>query len=121
MVDRAVLDASTAGRRRGFPRFVVFPSRYEGYGLSLVEAMAMGKACLSGVAGALTEVGGSAPLYIDPVDLLAWVTALSEAFTDDAMIGRLEDRARADYDPVTWDDSADRFYAILNQWSEQKP
>jgi len=100
-------------------RFVVFPSKYEGYGLSLVEAMSLGKACISGVAGSLREVGGVAPLYIDPIDLRQWADALVSAFTDDAMIADLERRSLTQYEPVTWDDSADLFYGILNRWVEK--
>ena len=99
-------------------RFVGFPSKYEGYGLSLVEAMALGKACLSSEAGSLREVGGTAPLYIDPIDLRKWSDALVSAFTDDTMIAELERRSLTEYTPVTWDDSADLFYGILNRWVE---
>lgn len=100
-------------------RFVVFPSAYEGYGLSLVEAMALGKACISGDAGSLREVGGEAPLYIDPFQLPQWADALASAFTDDAMIAALEQNSRSNYAPVTWDKSADLFYGVLNRWLEE--
>lgn len=95
-------------------RFVVFPSRYEGYGLSLVEAMALGKACLSGDAGSLKEVGGDAPLYIDPIDIPEWSRAIAECFVNDEKIAALEARSRSNYQPVTWDDSARRFFALLD-------
>ena len=95
-------------------RFVVFPSRYEGYGLSLVEGMAMGKACFSGDAGSLREVGGDAPRYIDPIDIPGWTTALAEAFGDDDLIRSLEARSRSQYSPVSWDQSARRFFDLLD-------
>ncbi len=99
-------------------RFVVFPSRYEGYGLSLVEAMALGKACISGDAGSLREVGGDAPLYIDPIELPEWARAIAAAFEDDKMIADLERKSLSEYVPVTWDESARRFYRALNHWVE---
>ncbi|KPF83589.1 hypothetical protein IP78_01785 [Brevundimonas sp. AAP58] len=99
-------------------RFVVFPSRYEGYGLSLVEAMALGKACIAGDAGSLREVGGDAPLYIDPIELPEWSRAIATAFNDDEMVANLERRSRSEYAPVTWDESARRFYRSLERWME---
>lgn len=100
-------------------RFVVFPSRYEGYGLSLVEAMALGKACISGDAGSLREVGGDAPEYIDPIDLPRWAQAIAKGFSDDRWIAKLEARSKSRYSPVTWDESARRFFAILNRWMDE--
>ena len=99
-------------------RFVVFPSRYEGYGLSLVEAMALGKACISGDAGSLREVGQDAPLYIDPIDIPAWSSAISMAFSDDEMVASLSLASRTLYDPVTWDQSAAQFFDRLDRHIE---
>lgn len=99
-------------------RFVVFPSRYEGYGLSLVEAMALGKACISGDAGSLREVGRDAPLYIDPIDIPAWSSAISMAFSDDEMIASLSLASRTRYEPVTWDQSAAQFFDRLDRHIE---
>lgn len=99
-------------------RFVVFPSRYEGYGLSLVEAMALGKACISGDAGSLKEVGRDAPLYIDPIDIPAWSSAISTAFSDDEMVASLSLASRTRYEPVTWDQSAAQFFDRLDRHIE---
>jgi glycosyltransferase involved in cell wall biosynthesis len=45
----------------------VFPSLWEGFGLPILEAYALGCPVLASSAGALPEVGGRAALYADPL------------------------------------------------------
>ena len=53
--------------------FYVFPSLFEGFGLSLVEAMAKGKPCASSDNGSLGEIAGDVAVTFDPgsVDSIA--------------------------------------------------
>jgi len=47
---------------------VLFPSLYEGFGLPVVEAMALGTAVMTSNSSCLPEVAGGAALLVDPSD-----------------------------------------------------
>ncbi|OGI26746.1 MAG: hypothetical protein A2359_03680 [Candidatus Moranbacteria bacterium RIFOXYB1_FULL_43_19] len=48
--------------------FFVMPSLYEGFGQTIVEAMACGAPCLVSRVASIPEVAGDAALYVDPHD-----------------------------------------------------
>ena len=56
---------------------LVFPSRYEGFGAPLIEAMALGTPVICGDHPALREVAGPAAIVL-PDDVDAWSDALEE-------------------------------------------
>ncbi len=76
-------------------RAVAFPSLYEGFGLPLLEAMALGTPVLTSREGALPEVGGDAALYVnayDPRDIAAGLQRLAE---DDELCASMRERGLA--------------------------
>jgi glycosyltransferase involved in cell wall biosynthesis len=60
-----------------------FPSRYEGFGLPLLEAMACGAPVVSSSASSLPEVVGDAGLLVDPSDVEGWCSALRQLLEDE--------------------------------------
>lgn len=60
----------------------VYPSRFEGFGLPVLEAMACGTPVITTTASSLPEVAGSAALLVDPDDTDALTAALSRLMTD---------------------------------------
>jgi glycosyltransferase involved in cell wall biosynthesis len=48
---------------------VLFPSLYEGFGLPVVEAMALGTPALTSTGGSMPEVAGDAALLVDPYNV----------------------------------------------------
>ncbi|MCX7839965.1 MAG: glycosyltransferase family 4 protein [Anaerolineae bacterium] len=70
----------------------LFPSRYEGFGLPPLEAMACGVPVLCANTSSLPEVVGDAAMLLPPDDVDAWADAMRTMLTNDAQ--RAEMRAR---------------------------
>lgn len=69
-----------------------YPSRYEGFGLPPLEAMACGTPVIVADATSLPEVVGDAALRVPPDDIAGWSTALWRVLADDALRADLSRR-----------------------------
>ncbi|HEV2888793.1 MAG TPA: glycosyltransferase family 1 protein [Frankiaceae bacterium] len=99
----AVLDACVA---------VVSPSRAEGFGLPVVEAMALGVPVVCSDAPALVEVTGGAALTVPVDDVLGLAEALRSVADDEALRSRLSAAGRERAAGMTWRAAAEQTWKV---------
>jgi glycosyltransferase involved in cell wall biosynthesis len=80
----------------------VFPSRYEGFGLPLLEAMACGAPVVTSTASSLPEVAGDAALLVDPDDTNGLAEAIERLLTDEPLRADLRNRGIRHAAGFTW-------------------
>jgi glycosyltransferase involved in cell wall biosynthesis len=85
---------------------LVHCSLHEGFGMTLVEAMAAGAPVLAAGAPAALEVCGDAARYADPSDPGSFAAAMAEIAADAALRRELAERGRRRAAGFSWTDSA---------------
>lgn len=94
--------------------FCVFPSRYEGFGLSVIECFSHRKAIIASTAGALPEaVNGLSPC-LDPEDSDAWFAALSEWIEDPTARLACEQKIGNSFTWPDWTEASARMLAAAD-------
>jgi glycosyltransferase involved in cell wall biosynthesis len=86
----------------------VFPSRHEGFGLPVLEAMASGTPVITSTASSLPEVAGEAALLVDPDDVSGLFEAMRRLLSDRGLWSRLRAAGLARAGHFTWAEAVRR-------------
>jgi len=93
-------------------RVLAYPSIYEGFGLSPLEAMSAGVPVVAARAGALPETLGDAAVLVDPADVDGLAAALERIAHDDELRRDLVGRGCRRVEQYSWPRISPRFVEL---------
>ncbi len=105
-------DSTLAALYRACTVFV-YPSRYEGFGLPVLEAMSYGAPVIASSAGGIPEAAGDAAMYVPPGDADALEQALRRVAGDPELRARMRERGYRRAREMSWRTTAERTLGIL--------
>lgn len=113
-------DAELAGLYAGAAAFV-YPSRYEGFGLPVIEAMSCGCPVITTRGGSLPEVAGEAALYFDPDSPDDLIRAVERLSSDAELRRRLIQRGHERTTGFTWRRCAEETFEVYRAAIDSAP
>jgi glycosyltransferase involved in cell wall biosynthesis len=92
---------------------LAFPSRYEGFGLPVLEAMCYGAPVVASNAASVPEAGGDAAAYVPPGNAAALAASIARVTGDPAYAGELRRRGPLRAAAFSWEATASRTLEVI--------
>lgn len=87
-------------------KFTLLPSLYEGWSLTLPEALGYGKLCICSDVDPLREIAENITCFVEAENPFEWANKI-KAFSDsDSEVKKYENLIKSSWKPITWNDSA---------------
>ena len=99
-------DEPTLARLYSDAQLFVFPSRYEGFGMPILEAMSYGCPCALSDASCFPEIAADAATYVPADDAEAMADAIDVILSSDSLRSELRQRGLERVKQFTWESCA---------------
>ena len=97
---------------------LLFPSRYEGFGLPILEAMACGCPVVTSNRGSMAEVAGDAAIFVDPDSVEAMAEGISTLMEDQSLRDDMIAKGHTRVQQFSWRAAAEHTLAVYREAAE---
>jgi glycosyltransferase involved in cell wall biosynthesis len=101
-------------------RVFAFPSKYEGFGLPVVEAMGVGTPVVCSNTSSLPEVSGEATISLSPEDTEGWVSALDRVLSNPRLARQMSEKGVKQASKFSWDRAAEETIQVYERIANGK-
>ena len=98
-------------------KFVLLASAWEGWSLTLPEALQYGKMVICSDVTPLREIGGSLVDYADTYDPFEWADKITYYMDNGRELKAREEKIRSNFSVITWQDCGKQVYDILSSFA----
>lgn len=96
-----------------------FPSTYEGFGMPIIEAQAVGRVVLTSEFGAMKEVAGDGAYFLDPLDENEIKKGIKKIIKNDNLRERLISRGKENAKRFNLEEIANQYIKIYKEIADQ--
>jgi glycosyltransferase involved in cell wall biosynthesis len=101
--------------------FTVFPSLYEGWGLPVVESLALGKPGLVSTAPSVVEASQGLVPALDPLDAPEWLAHVERYAFEPNALREATERVRQGYQARSWQQHGESMLAVIHDLTKPGP
>jgi glycosyltransferase involved in cell wall biosynthesis len=108
------IDDYDVARHLAHAKAFVFPSLYEGFGMPVLEAMAVGCPVICSDAPALVEIGKDAAIILPPDNSLSWAAAIQRVIDNPNLATEMREKGFKRASQYSWRKAAEKTLEVLN-------
>lgn len=99
-------------------QFLVYPSRYEGFGIPILEAFNVGTPVVTSNVTAMKEIAEGAAVLIDPTNVEEMAAGMKKLYNNERFCAELAEKGKKRAKQYTWDTLGEHYLGLYEELAE---